>query len=317
MTPRLLPTLVLAPLAFLSPLLAQGRPDVRDTPNRPTITRRAEPQSPAPRGGMTDSERERLIRAVRELRQQVDALQKRVDEMSRGGPDRAGRGPGQNERPSRRGPGQDGREDRGAGQRAQPMAGRIAQRIRAMRSAMPMRGPVMRGSMMMRGGAPMQGRMPMPGFSPMQGQPFMPGRGPMQRGGLPQAPRAERGTRGERQGRRGGVAIDVETMVMPEDGIEGEDVRVWVQGPDGLPGPQPMFLRQLMRGDGPEAAELPEPIRVMLQRRGGGETEVAPQLRERIRQRVLEKVEEQIEVEEVEAPQGAERPARRANRRKA
>ena len=113
--------------------------------------------------------------------------------------------------------------------------------------------------------------------------------------------------------RDGPQQIEVETIVIPEAG--DEDVRVWVQGPDGLPGGQPMFLRQLMQGGDVRGEDLPEPIRVMMQRRGGQPGgEGAGQLRERIRQRVLEQVEEAVEESTGE---GEARAARRASRRKA
>ncbi|MGA0867936.1 MAG: hypothetical protein ACO3UM_03315, partial [Planctomycetota bacterium] len=179
---------------------------------------------------------------------------------------------------------------------------------RMLRASMPLR-----GAWMMRGGAPMQGRMPMPGFSPMQGQPRMPGRNPMQRGGAPTDPRGERAPRTDRPTRRGMPQVEVETLIAPDMERGDEDLRVWIQGPDGLPGPQPMFLRQLMQGEGRPGADLPEPIRVMMQRRGeAGEAGNGP-LRERVRQRVLEAVEQKA----AGAPQGEDRPARRVNRRRA
>ena len=317
MTPRLFPALVLAPLAFLSPLHAQGRSELRDTPNRPNAARRAEPQQ-APQGGQLNAnERERLIRAVRELRQQVDALQQRVDEMA----SRSPRGPNGRPDGDRARRDHDQRPGRGPDQSAAPGAGRIVERIRAMRGAVPMRGEMLmrgralRGRMPMAGQNPMrgrmmQGRMPMPGFSPMPGPFGGPDWSPMQ-GEAPQ--RGRRGQRRADEGRPVPQEIEIEGVVIPEAG--DEDVRVWVQGPDGLPGGQPMFLRQLMQGGDVRGEDLPEPIRVMMQRRGGQPGgEGAGQLRERIRQRVLEQVEEAVEESTGE---GEARPARRASRRKA
>jgi len=331
MTPRLIPALVLAPLAFLSPLSAQGRPVVRDTPNRPNIERRVEPQRASQDGQLNPNERERLIRAVRELRQQVDALQKKVDEMS----SRSPRGPNPRPEADRGRRDQSQRADRRGEGREAPMAGRIADRVRAMRGGMMMRGPmqgrgmpmggrVMRGQML-RGGMPMGGRNPMQGRM-MQGEMPMPGFSPAfpmfgewdstpPQGEMPQ--RGQRGSRRAGAQRNGPQEIEVETLVIPEAG--DEDVRVWVQGPDGLPGGQPMFLRQLMQGGGARGEDLPEPIRVMLQRRGAAGGEEAAPLRQRIRGRVLEAVEEIVEeVEEgEEGEEGGRRPQRRAGRRQA
>lgn len=308
MTPRLIPALVLAPLAFLSPLLAQDRP------NRPNDPRRVEPQQAQRDGQLSANERERLIRAVRELRQQVDALQEKVDQMGRGGP----RGEG-DRRGSERGQQRRGQRGGMVVGRASPMGGPMVMRGRAMlrggmgampRGAMEMgRALMQRGGMMRMGGA-------------MRGQPMRPGVMPMQRGWLQMGegpePRNGRGGRGPQGGRpqEGGPARrrgpDGPRMDGPE--IEVEDVRVWMQGPDGLPGGQPMFLRQLMQGGDAGGEDLPEPIRVMMQRRGQPGGEGAGQLRERIRQRVLEKVEEAVEAPVVE---GEARPTRRPARRKA